>query len=142
MPEIKIIQDNLKYIKDLNNKSIVRADKRFHKRTPKGYWINGDCWGIIKSYLLDPEWKPTPLHWVYKNEKQQWIYALSFLWFEDEYVWKKVKHLKDTCDAYGIKKSRNGKSNKWILKINIIEKFYKPENELKIWEKERISNEF
>lgn len=50
-------------ISDINERSIDRANKRFHKRMPDGYYIQDDCWNNIKSFLLKPDWKPrVPLY--------------------------------------------------------------------------------
>ena len=51
----KILKNN-DFIKRINENSIEKANKRFHERTPKGYWINQDCWNIIKSYILKTDW--------------------------------------------------------------------------------------
>ena len=51
----KILKNN-DFIKRINEKSIEKENKRFHERTPKGYYINEDCWNIIKSYLFKTNW--------------------------------------------------------------------------------------
>lgn len=50
---IRRTTDKLYQIHELNLKSIERANKRFKKRMHDGYYIQDDCWDIIKRFVLD-----------------------------------------------------------------------------------------
>ena len=69
-------------INDINARSIARADARFHKKMPDGYYIQDDCWNIIKGFLLKPDWKPRkkPFPFDYRNIKfkKNNMYALNY----------------------------------------------------------------
>ena len=63
----KRLDDCLQFVRDLNRKSLDRANKRFHKRMPDGYYIQDDCFNIIKSFLLKPNWVAKRIPYNFKK---------------------------------------------------------------------------
>ena len=59
------LNDLLSSIREMNNKSVTKANKEYQRQHPQGVWLPDDVWGVIVEFMLgtDKKFKPPYERW-------------------------------------------------------------------------------